>query len=456
MDNLIVFGSVFVAVAFLIWVICAVSFRVVVSTNDVHIVQSAKSTVSYGKDQKDGNTYYDWPAWMPVIGVQMIKLPVSVFDLHLQEYAAYDKGRVPFVVDIMAFFRITDSNMAAQRVSNMKDLYTQLDGILKSAARSILATSEIEEILEGRAQFGVRFTDEVNRELIQWGVQTVKNIEFMDIRDAQGSQVIANIMSKKKSLIEMQSRVEVATNMKTAQMAEIDAQRAVKTQEQDALEQIGVRTAEKAQKVGIAEQQANQAVRDQEKVTVEKVMAVKQVEQVRAAEIERGVQVVKADQQKQVAVIEADGHKQQTILVAEGDLGKAKLDAEATRLAGVAKGEAETAVLMAPVTTQVTLAKEIGSNEGYQRYLMGVKQIEANQIVGVEQAKALTAADVRVIANAGNPVEGVKSVMDLMTPKGGMQLGAMAEAFAGTEAGAAILSKFGIGENAKRNGAAHG
>lgn len=442
--------------------IAALFWRVVVPTNDVHIVQSAKSTVSYGKDQTAGNVYYDWPAWLPLVGVQTIKLPVSVFDLHLQDYAAYDKGRVPFVVDIMAFFRITDSNVAAQRVSNMKDLNNQLDGILKSAARAILATSEIEEILEGRAQFGVKFTEEVNRELVQWGIQTVKNIEFMDIRDANGSQVIANIMAKKKSLIEMESRVAVATNVKTAQMAEIDAQRQVKIQEQDALEQIGVRTAQKErqigmsnadkdQQIGIATEQAAQAVKEQKRVTAEKDMAIQSVQRVKAAEIERDVQVVAAGQVAQVAVVEAEGQKKKTVLTAEGALEAAKRAAEGIQVNGIAKAEAEKALQLAPVTAQITLAKEIGANEGYQKYLISVRQIEANQIVGVEQAKAMEASEIKIVATTGgSPSDGIKDVASLFSAGGGAKLGAAIEAFGQTEVGAAIINRV-----TGSNGAAH-
>ncbi len=435
-ESLLTLGVAAIVAALII----SVFFRVVVPTNDVHIVQSAKATISYGRGEAAGNVYYKWPAWVPKIGVRITNLPVSVFDLHLENYAAYDKGRVPFVVDIMAFFRITDSNVAAQRLIGIKELDAQLHGILQSAARAILATSEIEDILEGRSKFGEMFTMEVNKELVQWGVQTVKNIEFMDIRDTVDSKVIANIMAKKKSLNEMQSRVAVADNIRTAQMAEIDAQRQVKTQEQDALEQIGIRTATKDQRIGIANQEAQQAVKEQEKITAQKHMAVVEVQQVRQAEITRGVQVVQADQQKQVAVIAPEGTKQQTVLVAEGNLESAKRNAEAIQVEGAAKGEAEKAILLAPVTAQLTLAKEIGSNDGYQKYLLGVKQIEANQVVGVEQAKALTAADVKIIANSSGPVEGVKSVMDLLTPKGGSQLGAMVEALKGTEAGGAVIS----------------
>jgi flotillin len=38
-----------------------------VPTNEVHIVQSSKKTTSYGKDTGHGNTYYEWPTWLPVV-----------------------------------------------------------------------------------------------------------------------------------------------------------------------------------------------------------------------------------------------------------------------------------------------------------------------------------------------------------------------------------------------------
>jgi flotillin len=414
--------------------------RVVVSTNDVHIVQSAKSTTSYGKDQPAGNVYYKWPSALPLIGINVISLPVSVFAQNLNDYAAYDKGRVPFMIDIIAFFRITDSNVAAQRVSSMQDLTHQLEYILKGAIRSILASSEIEEILEGRSHFGEMFTRAVDEQLIQWGVQTVKSIELMDIRDTQGSKVIDNIMAKNKSKIEMESRVAVAENMRVAETAEVVAQRAVAVQQQEAEEQVGVRAAQREQQVGISGQLAQQAIKEQEKETAVKTMAVLEVQNVRQAEITQKAQIITAEQAKQVAVISAEAEKQRTILVADGALEAAKRNAEAVTVQGVAKGSAEKAFLMAPVEAQIALAQEIGQNEAYQTYLISVKQIEAGQVVGIEQAQALKAAQIKVIANAGTPIEGVKTVMELLTSKGGVQLGSALEALKQSDAGAALLN----------------
>src|SRR5512145_2483013 len=149
--------AVMVAAAFLLLFLIAVMLRRVVATNEVHIVQSRRATTSYGTSTGHGNTYYEWPSWVPMIGVTRIVLPVSVFDVTLQGYEAYDKGRVPFVVDVVAFFRISDSNMAAQRVYNFAELHEQLRAIVQGAIRSVLASHEIDSIMLERSKFGEQF-----------------------------------------------------------------------------------------------------------------------------------------------------------------------------------------------------------------------------------------------------------------------------------------------------------
>ena len=66
--------------------IISILFRVVVPPNEVHIVQSTKSTISYGKDTGNGNTYYKFPSWVPCLGVTTIALPVSVFTIKIEAY----------------------------------------------------------------------------------------------------------------------------------------------------------------------------------------------------------------------------------------------------------------------------------------------------------------------------------------------------------------------------------
>lgn len=439
----LIFVAVIVLVV-LVVIITAMLFRRVVATNEVHIIQSAKNTTSFGKDTGNGNTYYEWPSWLPIIGVTKIVLPVSVFDINLNGYEAYDKGRVPFIVDITAFFRIKDSNVAAQRVSSFSELIEQLRAIIQGSVRTILSSHEIEDIMHSRSTFGDSFTKEVREQLASWGVETVKNLELMDIRDSQDSNVIRNIMEKKKSLIEMQSRVEVAENIKNAEIAEINAEQATQIQEQIAKQVVGLKTVESQREVDISAQKAAQLVKEQEKVTKEKEMEVIKVADVKRAEITKDVNVVKAEEVKQTAIINAEGDKQKDILKAEALLEMKSKESKGIELEGAARAQSEKLMQMAPIEAQISLAQEIGENQGYQSYLISIRQIEASQAIGIEQAKALDKADIKIIANAnnGNVNDGLNSVSEFFSAKGGTQLGAMLEGLAQSEVGKSLLDKF--------------
>ncbi|SDQ26048.1 SPFH domain-containing protein [Pseudoxanthomonas sp. CF125] len=429
-----------------------IALRRVVPVNEVHIVQTRKNTVSYGKGFAS-NTYYEWPSRIPMIGLVRVTLPVSNFSIDLPDYAAYDKERVPFLVHVMAFFRISDSNTAAQRVASFEELKEQLTAIVQGSVRTVLAAHEIDQIMLDRSRFGEAFTKEVTPQLGGWGVEAIKNIELMDIRDSKESEVIQNIMAKRTSGIERESRLVVADNARQAEMAEIAAKREIEMSRQQAAEQVGLRTAEKEKNVGVANEQSSQQVKVQQRETAAKEMDVVQVKNVRGAEINREVAVitaaqakevaiVQADAAKQVAIVSAEGSKQQTVLTAEGKLEAAKRNAEGIAVEGSAKGTAETAILMAPVDAQIKLAEKIGSDQGYQNYLLGIRNIEAAQAVGTAQAEALKSADVKVISNAGTPSKGLSSVMDLFSADGGTAIASMLEGLAQSPEGKKVLEKF--------------
>jgi flotillin len=107
----------------------------------------------------------------------------------------------------------------------------------------------------------------------------------------------------------------------------------------------------------------------------------------------------------------------------------------------VANADAEKAMLLAPVETQITLAKEIGSNDGYQKYLVTIEQVRVSKDVGIELAKALQGADLKVIANAGDIQSGVTKIGDMFTPAGGTNLTGMLAALAQTDEGKRLLDK---------------
>lgn len=445
-------GIVSFLIILTISIIIAITFRRVVPTNMAHIVQTSKKTIPYGSTFTFGNVYYEWPSWLPLIGVSVIKLPVSNFDLPLKDYEAYDKDRVPFKIDVVAFFRIKDTSLAAQRVINVTELQKQLSLIVQGAVRKVLASDVIDNIMIQRAKFGSEFTEEVREQLAEWGVESVKSMELMDIRDSHDSNVIANIMAKKISHIEMESRMEVASNHKQASNAEIEAKKEVELKNQHAEQEIGQKKAEKDKQIGIARQLSNQEILEKEKDTKTKEMAVKQVEFVRQAEIAKQKEIIDAEkeQAKQIITAEAAAKVLQTKVEADAKAQTTKATADATALEtnasaklfsdiktsegikalGISKAEAEKAMQMAPVEAQIALAKEIGENKSYQEYLISLKSIEAYSIVGREQAVALKEADIKIISNAGSPSDGLNNLMELFSAKGGTNIASMMEALA--------------------------
>ena len=441
------------------------SLRRIVPTNVVHILQRGSQTVSYGVG-KESNVYYEWPAWLPILGVSVRELPVSNFDIDLIEYSAYDKDRVPFVVDVKAFFHIKDTNVAAEKVESFEELKGQLRNVVQGAVRSILAKSKLEEIMEERSIFGEQFTKAVNSDLKNWGVESIKNIELMDVRDANDSNVIHQIMAKRMSAIDMESRTEVAKNQKTAKQAELEAQKEVdvttaeteriageaKARSQQA---IGIANAESMKRSGIAEQESISEIAEAEKMTAERKMEVVKVNQIKQAEIDKQRAIINAEEEKQRVEIAAQANRYKLETDATARLEASKRDAEGVqtigqaeaeviKAKGMSEAESKKAMELAGVTAQTTLAKEIGENKPYQEYLIKIKEVEVSQVIGVTLyeaiAKALSNADLKLLVNSGDVHSGLGSLTDLFTAKGASQLNGMVEGLKQTDEGKKLLS----------------
>jgi flotillin len=440
------------------------TLRRIVPTNVVHIVQRGKQTVSYGVG-KTSNVYYEWPKWIPKLGVEVRELPVSNFDIELYEYSAYDKDRVPFIVDVKAFFHIADTNTAAAKVASFDELKQQLNDVVQGAVRSILAKSNLESIMEERSVFGEQFTKMVNADLKNWGVESIKNIELMDVRDSKESEVIHQIMAKRMSAIDMESRSEVASNNRKAVEAELDAEQKIKVKQAhttkvageakaESDKAIGVAQAESIRVSGMAEQASLKDIAEAKTETEEKNMEVIKVTQVRQASINKEQEIIDAEKIKRTTEIgaEADRYKVETAAAA-------KLEARVKDASGVeAYGKAEASIILAKgnsvaeslkleqlasVTAQTTLASEIGENIKYQDYLIRVKTVDKDQVVDVAKAeamaKALESADLKILANSGDVNTGLNSFTDILSSKGGSQMNGMIEALKQTPEGQGIM-----------------
>ncbi len=441
------------------------SLRRIVPTNVVHIVQRGDKTVSYGIG-KETNIYYEFPKWIPKIGVLVRILPVSNFDIELIKYSAYDKDKVPFLVDVKAFFHISDTNKAAQKVESFDEMKNQLQNVVQGAIRSVLAQYPLEEIMSERSIFGDKFTENVKIDLQNWGVEAIKNIELMDVRDAEGSTVIHQIMAKRISAIDMESRSEIAKNRKVAQQAELEAQKEIDITKAEteriageasakSQQAIGIANAEAEKRAGIADQEAISEISKAEKISAEQKMEVVKVNSVKQAEIDNEIAIINAEQAKKKVEIDSQASKFKVETDASALLESKKKEAEGIKSIGIAEAEiiqakgiseaeAKKAMELAGVTAQTTLANEIGENKSYQEYLIKIKEVEVSQVVGVAQyesiANALAKADLKLLINSGDVQSGIGKLTDLFSSKGGSQLNGLVESLKQTDEGKSILA----------------
>ena len=84
---------------------------------------------------------------------------------------------------------------------------------------------------------------------------------------------------------------------------------------------------------------------------------------------------------------------------------------------------------------------KVNKDKEYQEFLVRQRQVEAMEKIGVEQAKNLSGADIKIFANAGTVAEGVSNAGKILNPKTGLDVGSMFEAFASTPVGSEITNK---------------
>jgi flotillin len=287
----------------------------------------------------------------------------------------------------------------------------------------------------------------------------------MDVRDAGGSKVIHQIMAKRMSAIDMESRTEVALNNRKAEQAELEAekniavtrsetQKAAGEAQADSERAIGIARANSMKASGIAEQNSISDIAQAERATKEQQMEVIKVAQIKQAEITKEREIIEAEARKRTLAINAEAEKFKVETDAEAQLmakhkeaeGIASIgESEAKVIAakGMAEAEAEKAGQLASVAAQTELAREIGENQPYQDYLIRVKTVDKEQIVEVAEAesmaKALASADLKILANSGDVQSGMNKFSDILSSKGGSQINGLIEAFKQTEEGKALL-----------------
>jgi len=431
----------------IIFIIIAINLRKVVPTNEVHILQKGKNTIIKGKWFDGWNVYYHFPQWVPWFGISVTKLPLYVFDIKLLNYQAYDNGKIPFNVDVTAFFVIKDPELAAKRVADFEELKDQLVEVVRWAVRKTLAQYDIQEIMEARWELWQKFYEEVTNAVKEWWVE-LKNIEFMDISDADGYQVIRNLLEKKRKTIETESEKEVALKdkekdiveaeaKKDAEIKRIEAEKEAKLAQIEADKLTRTQEVEKEKLVRLQEEEAKKALYEKQKETKQKELDIKLLEEEKEAEIQKVKEIIDAEKEKEIEIKNAEAKAKSIELDAEAKARAMELEAEARKNAiekeWLAKAKTIDYVGTAEAKNKLEMAKALNAfSEAALKYLIAEMEYKYTSKVDLEKAKALEKADIKVISTGPNGNEGMNSFMDLFTSKGGANLWWMIESFKNT------------------------
>jgi len=348
--------------------------HVVVRRGGVHVYSSVPGQSTTGKA-----AYFQIPKSIPFFGVRVHAMPLSMLEINVADFLAFDRDRVRFECDIVAYMVVEDPLKAAKRFPfGVNELKDQVFKIIKATTRDTTTKLTIREIINDRPAIAHRVNEYLEPEVVKWGMQ-LQALELVNLQDPKdgSSTAIHDISSIAEVQINSEARQKNAEQVKQARLKEAEAEQAAATRELERDEMVGIRA-----------QRRDQLIAKEQREAQEQKMQVMRVEQVRQAEIGRDA-----------AIEQAEGDKQAVIRRRTGE-------AEGVRAVGYAEADAKSKLADA--------LKKI--NEA----ALDVRRIEKDEKIGVTAAEALKHAEIKFI-NAGKP----NSLLDLFTPSGGASIGGM-------------------------------
>lgn len=361
-----------------ILILVALSMYRVVPSSEAHYVISAWKSMICSPDEavrdmegSGGSRYYfDIPILRTI---RKLDLTIKEIVVHQE---TYEKNQARYKVSSSVKYRIKKVKTAAETFIDDESLQEQLKEVVRAGIRTITVKYDVVETRANKKKMDSEIRAEITDDLEKWGLELV-NFQLIDFQDTEDSKIISNISKRREVEIETRTREENAEKKKSARIKEAEAEELARTRE-----------IAKDKVIEQREQDKQKEIAEREKIAEEKRFEVVQVRVIRQAEIDKEKAIVKANQDKETEVI----LKEQKRLEGEGDklraIEKAKGEAAPIREKGLAEAEAKDKL-------QAALNK---FKPEAIRALVAEKVVDMQEKVGVETAKALSQADVKVFA----------------------------------------------------------
>jgi flotillin len=189
---------------------------------------------------------------------------------------------------------------------------------------------EVYEIMRHRDTFSVEVKKRVNEPLKDWGVQLV-DLEVIHFKDIESYTVIKDLEQRQATLINAETRKQVADNQKGASIVESLANKETEMARAENEELFRVRQIQKDQQVGQSQQEAAQKIAEAEMQANRQKVEAQRVLEVGTAQVGAQARIEQAKGDSAAVKTKADGDAEaiRKTGLAEAEVSKAKLIAEA-------------------------------------------------------------------------------------------------------------------------------
>jgi len=373
-------GLILGGVVLFVFIICLFAWYRIVDPSEAHLVATPSGKFVASPDEKVGDrrTYFAIPSWIPFIGRAIRIMDVTIKEIPMEQ-ETIEKNQARYNVRSSTKFRVKNVKQSAETFISDNDLQEQLKEIVRAGVRAITVQYDVVDARAKKREIEKKIREEIVDDLNNWGLELI-NFQLVEFKDTEDSKIITNISKRSEVEIEARTREQNAEKLKQAKIKEADAD-----------EKSRQREIERDRVVGEQEQLKAQKIAEKEKTAQEKAYEVIRVKTIQQANIDKEKAIVLANQRKETEEI----NKKQKLLEGQGDRARAEELAKGDAAPILEKGLAE-----AKAKDKLQEALNKFGNDAI-RALVAEKVVAMQEKVGVETAKALTQADVKVFAGGG-------------------------------------------------------
>jgi uncharacterized membrane protein YqiK len=322
---------VIVAVIFIRW-----SYTVV-PPHEAHVVVSrGKGKKVYCSRPLEGVKLQSAYWYIPILKQRLI-LPLENIRIEIDSIPLRDQLMAKFSGDVICFLSIVDPLLAAEKLGRIEAeegkigfprIEAEVGRLIESITRNASMSMEVYEIMRHRDAFSQEVKKRVNDPLKEWGVQLV-DLEVIHFKDIETYTVIKDLEQRQATLINAETRKQVADNQKGASIVESLANKETEMARAENEELYRIRQIQKDQKVGQTQQESVQNIAQAEMEANKQKVEALRVLDVGTAQVGAQAKIESAKGDSEAVKTKADG------------------DSEAIRKTGLAQAEVTKATLIA-------------------------------------------------------------------------------------------------------------